>query len=124
MERPTHLLSIIRRCRTKFPRYVSPVKFLAHIFFVLLVPLSAFASNSVVNLSHYDLVRVDFVAMKSEGVVGVIHEATFPRLQRDWRYFERQATASQAGLLWGAYHFGDGTNPISQADHFLEIGRA
>ena len=84
-----------------------------------LLAVTAFASNSVVNLSHYDLVRVDFVAMKSEGVVGVIHEATFPRLQRDWRYFERQATASQAGLLWGAYHFGDGTNPISQADHFL-----
>lgn len=91
--------------------------FLAFLF----LPLCAFASNSVVNMSHYDLVRVDFVAMKSEGVVGVIHEATFPRLQRDWRYFERQAAASQAGLLWGAYHFGDGTNPISQADHFLAV---
>src|SRR5438046_10705150 len=65
--------------------------------------------------------RVDFVAMKSEGGVGVIHEATFPRLQRDWRYSERQTTATQAGLLWGAYHFGDGTNPISQADHFLAV---
>ncbi len=86
-----------------------------------LLAVTAFASNSVVNMSHYDLMRVDFVAMKSEGVVGVIHEATFPRLQRDWRYFERQAAASQAGLLWGAYHFGDGTNPISQADHFLAV---
>jgi lysozyme len=84
-----------------------------------LLAVSAFASNSVVNLSHYDLMRVDFVGMKSEGVVGVIHEATFPRRQRDWRYAERQATATQAGLLWGAYHFGDGTNPIQQADHFL-----
>ncbi len=87
----------------------------------LFLPLCAFASNSVVNMSHYDLVSADFVGMKNEGVVGVIHEATFPRLQRDWRYFERQATASQAGLLWGAYHFGDGTNPISQADHFLAV---
>ena len=86
-----------------------------------LLAVTAFAGNSVVNLSHYDLMRVDFVAMKSEGVVGVIHEATFPRLQRDWRYFERQRDASQAGLLWGAYHFGDGTNPISQADHFLAV---
>jgi lysozyme len=25
----------------------------------------------------------------------------------------------QAGLLWGAYHFGDATSPIRQADHFL-----
>src|SRR5437762_7576571 len=101
-------------------RYLSPVKFFVRTFFALaFLPLCAFASNSVVNLSHYDLMRVDFVAMKNEGVVGVIHEATFPRLQRDWRYFERQASASQAGLLWGAYHFGDGTSPISQADHFL-----
>jgi len=84
-----------------------------------LLAVTAFASNSVVNMSHYDLMRVDFVGMKNEGVVGVIHEATFPRLQRDWRYFERQAAASEAGLLWGAYHFGDGTTQIAQADHFL-----
>src|SRR5712691_679000 len=103
-------------------RYVSPVKFFARLSLaILFLPLGVFASNSVVNMSHYDLVRADFVAMKSEGVVGIIHEATFPRLQRDWRYFERQAAASQAGLLWGAYHYGDGTNPISQADHFLAV---
>ncbi|PYL15842.1 MAG: hypothetical protein DME30_10635 [Verrucomicrobia bacterium] len=34
---------------------------------------------------------------------------------------ERQTAASQAGLLWGAYHFGNGTDPISQADHFLAV---
>ena len=86
-----------------------------------LLAVTAFAANSVVNMSHYDLVRADFIAMKNEGVVGVIHEATFPRLQRDWRYAERQTSAMQAGLLWGAYHFADGTNPISQADHFLGV---
>jgi len=91
------------------------------LFALSFLPLCAFASNSVVNMSHYDLVRADFVGMKNEGVVGVIHEATFPRLQRDWRYSERQMAAAQAGLLWGAYHFGDGTSPISQADHFLAV---
>src|SRR5215470_10254696 len=104
----------------KSARYFPPVKF-RFVLALSLFPLTGLAGNSVVNLSHYDLMRVDFVAMKSEGVVGVIHEATFPRLQRDWRYFERQASASQAGLLWGAYHFGDGTSPISQADHFLAV---
>src|SRR5207244_2532623 len=109
-------------CRTKSSRYFSRVTFFARILFALLfLPLCAFASNSVVNMSHYDLVRADFVAMRSEGVVGIIHEATFPRLQRDWRYFERQAAASQAGLLWGADHYGDCTNPTSQADHFLAV---
>jgi len=94
---------------------------LSTLFALSLLPFTAFASNSVVNMSHYDLMRVDFVGMKNEGVVGVIHEASFPRLQRDWRYAERQIAAIQAGLLWGAYHFGDGTNPIQQADHFLAV---
>src|SRR5256885_9103379 len=70
-------------------------------------------------MAHYDLMRPDFVAMANEGIVGVIHEATFPRLERDARYYERQRAALEAGLLWGAYHFGDATNPIGQADHFV-----
>src|SRR2546430_17594625 len=91
-------------------RYLSRMKSVSlRIFFaVAFAPLTAFASNSVVNMSHYDLMRVDFVAMKSEGVVGLIHEATFPRLQRDSHYAERQVSAMRAGLLLGAYHFGDG----------------
>jgi lysozyme len=84
-------------------------------------PACAFAGNSVVNLSHYDLMRPDFSAMKREGIVGVIHEASYPRFERDSRYRERHAEAAQAGLLWGAYHFGDATDPVRQADHFLNV---
>ena len=86
----------------------------------LLLPACALGANNVVNMSHYDLMRPDFAGMKKEGVAGVIHEATFPRQQRDTRYAERQRAAFEAGLLWGAYHFGDGTNPVGQADHFLD----
>ena len=79
----------------------------------------AFASNSVVNMSHYDLMKVDFERMRKEGVVGVIHEATYPRFVRDAYYGQRQNAATRAGLLWGAYHFGDATDPVRQAEHFL-----
>ena len=89
------------------------------LFLLHALSVFAFASNSVVNMSHYDLMRPDFVAMKSEGILGVIHEATYPRFDRDARYRERQVAATQVGLLWGAYHYGDATNPIRQADHFL-----
>lgn len=90
------------------------------VFFLLhALSIFAFGSNSVVNLSHYDLMRPDFVGMKNEGIVGVIHEATYPRHARDSKYRDRQVAALQAGLLWGAYHFGDATDPIRQADHFL-----
>jgi len=85
------------------------------------LPACAFAGSNVVNLSHYDMMRPDFTGMKREGILGVIHEATYPRLERDAKYVDRQMGALQAGLLWGAYHYGDGTDPVRQADHFLSV---
>jgi lysozyme len=64
------------------------------------------------------------VGMKNEGVLGVIHEATYPRFERDAKYSERQLAAVDAGLLWGAYHFADATDPVRQADHFLNVVEA
>ena len=89
--------------------------------FVFALPTCAFATSNVVNLSHYDLMHPDFAAMKSEGIVGVIHEATYPRFDRDAQYAARQQAAARAGLLWGAYHYADATDPVRQADHFLSI---
>ena len=88
---------------------------------LLLLPVSLFATNAVVNMSHYDLMRADFVRMKSEGIVGVIHEASFPRSERDSYYTTRQQAATRAGLLWGAYHYANASDPVSQADHFLNV---
>ena len=85
---------------------------------LLAFQVCAFAANNVVNLSHYDLMRPDFVRMKAEGIMGVIHEATYPRFDRDSYYGTRQNAATRAGLLWGAYHFGDATDPIRQASIF------
>src|SRR6058998_174168 len=91
----------------------------APLFFSL--PACVFAGSNVVNLSHYDMMRPDFAAMKREGIIGVIHEASYPRLERDAKYLDRQMGALQAGLLWGAYHYGDATDPVRQADHFLNV---
>ena len=104
-------------CRAIFPRVKSALVAILFAF----APLAALAGNSVVNMSHYDLVRPDFVGMKSEGVIAVIHEATYPRYQRDDKYYDRFRAARQAGLLWGAYHFASGTDPIRQADHFMDV---
>jgi lysozyme len=89
------------------------------LFFSL--PACAFASNAVLNMSHYDLMHPDFVRIKAEGIIGVIHEATYPPFARDAKYFERQQAATRAGLLWGAYHYANATDPIRQADHFLSV---
>src|SRR5213596_886712 len=85
------------------------------------VPACAFAATNVVNLSHYDMMRPDFTAMKQQGIVGVIHEATYPPFVRDAKYLDRQMGALQAGLLWGSYHYANASDPIRQADHFLSV---
>ncbi len=103
-------VGIVRRMKFSFAR----------ILLVLLASQrSAFAGNSVVNLSHYDVMRPDFARMNAEGIVGVLHEATYPRYVVDEKYSARQGAAARAGLLWGAYHYADATDPIRQADHFL-----
>jgi phosphoesterase RecJ-like protein len=103
-------------------RIVRRMKFsFARVFLTLLaLPVSVFsASNSVVNLSHYDPMRVDFNAMTNAGIVGVIHEASYPSYVVDDKYAGRQAAAVRAGLLWGAYHFANASDPVRQADFFL-----
>src|SRR5256886_7377230 len=87
----------------------------------LLLPTCAFSATNVLNLSHYDVMRPDFITMKRQGIVGVIHEATYPPFVRDPKYLDRQMGALQAGLLWGAYHYANGSDPIQQADHFLSV---
>jgi lysozyme len=86
---------------------------------LLFIPGLAIAGNNVVNLSHYDEMSPDFGQMARSGIVGVIHEATFPKYNLDARFAERASAVSRAGLLWGAYHFADATDPARQADHFL-----
>jgi len=100
-----------------YPRLASMKRFL--LFAALIAPVAVFGSNCVVNMSHYDMMQPNFGAIKSQGVIGIIHEATYPRFDRDSAYGRRQQEATRAGLLWGAYHFGDATDPIRQADHFL-----
>ena len=97
------------------------LKFLRVLLLLQVLQLCGFAaSNSVVNLSHYDLMRVDFERMRNEGIGGVIHESSYPPYVRDDKYFARQVAATRAGLLWGAYHFANARDPVRQADFFID----
>src|SRR4051812_15287172 len=90
-------------------------------FLSVAILLSGCATSKVVNLSHYDPQIPDFARMRSEGIIGVIHEATYPPGASDPKYGSRQNAAFRAGLLWGAYHFGNGSDPIQQADQFVNF---
>jgi lysozyme len=76
--------------------------------------------NAVVDLSHHNSVT-DFNAVKTAGVAGVIHKATQGLSYTDPTYSSRRPQALAAGLMWGAYHFGDDNDGVKQADYFLSV---
>jgi len=72
----------------------------------------------VVDLSHWDPAD-DYEAVTAAGVVGVIYKATQGTGYQDPTYHKQRSAALKADLLWGAYHFGDASNPKKQVDNFL-----
>jgi GH25 family lysozyme M1 (1,4-beta-N-acetylmuramidase) len=76
------------------------------------------ALNVVIDISHHQE-TVDFQEIKDDGIVGVIHKATEGLTFVDKMYSSRRDQARDAGLLWGAYHFGAGADGSDQADFFL-----
>ena len=78
-------------------------------------------SNVVVDLSHHNQ-NLDFSEMKDPGgILGIIHKATQGVKYADPTYDDHMTRALDAGLLWGAYHFGTGADGIEQAQHFLDV---
>lgn len=76
--------------------------------------------NVVVDLSHHNTVS-DFDTVKAAGIVGVIHKATEGLTYKDPTYQDRLSKATSAGLLWGAYHFGNASDGQQQAEFFLSV---
>jgi lysozyme len=76
--------------------------------------------NVVVDLSHHNNI-VDFETIKQNGILGVIHKATQGFSYSDPTYQDRRSQALEAGLMWGAYHFGVGGDGLVQAEHFLDF---
>jgi GH25 family lysozyme M1 (1,4-beta-N-acetylmuramidase) len=74
--------------------------------------------NAIVDISHHND-NPDFVQAAAAGVVGVIHKATQGLTYKDPMYGTNRQKALDAGLLWGAYHFGVGGDGVAQADFFL-----
>jgi len=75
--------------------------------------------NVVIDLSHHNQ-NLDFLRIRSEGgVLGIIQKATQGIGYVDPTYRPNNAKATDAGLLWGAYHFGTGSDGVDQAEHFL-----
>jgi lysozyme len=77
--------------------------------------------NVIVDISHHNG-TIDLKKARDEGgLVGVIAKATQGLTFEDPTYTLNRRKAEDAGVLWGAYHFGTGSNGIHQAEHFLSV---
>lgn len=83
------------------------------------IPTSNEIFNGVIDLFRHNN-SPDFAQAKGDGIIGVIHKATEGVGYTDPTFLANREAARAAGLLWGAYHFGTGSDPVAQADWFLE----
>src|SRR6185437_481601 len=78
-------------------------------------------ANCIIDISHHNGINLDFKKAKSTGVLGVIQKATQGEDYIDATFKSNRSATLKAGLLFGAYHFGTGSNGVAQADHFLDV---
>jgi GH25 family lysozyme M1 (1,4-beta-N-acetylmuramidase) len=73
----------------------------------------------VIDLFHGDRVS-SFKKAAENGIWGVIHKATTGATGSDPAYAKRRQPAREAGLLWGAYHWGTKADVADQIENFLD----
>src|SRR5215475_8045931 len=76
--------------------------------------------NVIIDISHHNG-NVNLAKAKEDGILGVIQKATQGQTFKDPTYGPNRQKAKDAGLLWGAYHFGTGNDGVKQAQHFLDV---
>src|SRR5713101_6962630 len=80
--------------------------------------------NCIADLSHHNG-NVDLELAKADGLLGIIHKVSQSTDYVDPTYEGNRSKAEDAGLWWGAYHFGVGADGVAQANHYLEtVGRS
>ena len=71
-------------------------------------------TNSVIDLYHHNG-TVDLEVAKQNGLMGIFQKATQGTSNVDPSFNANRTAAKQAGLLFGTYHFGTGSDGIEQA---------
>jgi lysozyme len=78
--------------------------------------------NSVIDLSHHNRIY-NVNAVRDSGILGVIHKATQGQSFKDPTFAMNRKRLRDAGLLFGAYHFGTSGDGTAQADHLLSVAK-
>lgn len=77
--------------------------------------------DTIIDISHHNGTGLDFAAASAAGIVAVVHKCTQGAGYADPMYAANKAAIQAAGLLFGSYHFGDGSDGAAQAQHFLAV---
>ncbi|MGH8510979.1 MAG: glycoside hydrolase family 25 protein [Gammaproteobacteria bacterium] len=75
--------------------------------------------NVVIDISHHNG-NVNLKKAAEAGILGVIQKATQGQRFVDPTFKTNRKKAEDAGLRFGAYHFGTGSDGLIQAEHFLD----
>lgn len=75
-------------------------------------------NSPVVDLSHWNEVT-DWHAIRASGVIGVIHKFSQGTGYRDPMFDEAREGCRKVGLLFGRYHFAEGSDVTAQVRNFL-----
>jgi lysozyme len=78
-------------------------------------------TNAVIDISHHNGNVNLKLAKEKGGLLGVIQKASQGQSSVDPTYKSNRTKATTAGLLWGAYHFGTGSDGLKQAENFLNV---
>lgn len=73
----------------------------------------------VIDLSHHNSIPKDLSAAKAVGIIGCIHKCTEGKSYVDNKVDSRYYLATQAGMVWGLYHFLRPGNMREQANFFI-----
>jgi len=74
----------------------------------------------VLDLSHHETIR-SWDDVKASGIYGIIYKATQGQSYKDNTYHHSKEMALEAGLLWGSYHFADGTEVSGQVRNYIDF---
>ena len=61
-----------------------------------------------------------FPQLRAKGVFAIIHKASQGSSYIDPAFARRRDLVIGAGMLWGAYHFLDHSDPMMQAENFIK----
>ena len=75
----------------------------------------------VIDLSHHNTIPDSLKDTAQSGVIGLIHKATEGGSYVDPTVGARQYLATDAGLLWGLYHFLRPGDQVAHANHFCDV---